>query len=182
METFQELSLIILSLFASLKLMSTFIHETFLVYKLETFKNCKEAKHIILCDIWLIVENYFQKMLSPSPHEKIHSPFKNSKGASPPPIWPTLHIFQPPTHAAESVGGHCELDIPLLVVLFSITDLDMIYFLRKIFPPCEVLEVCIYSHLQYFFKGGISSVRGWEILGSGNLTRSDSDHLNLLES
>ena len=24
-----------------------FIHETFLVYKLETFKSCKEAKHII---------------------------------------------------------------------------------------------------------------------------------------
>ena len=51
LETFLELSLIILSLFASLKLMSAFIHETFLVYELETFKNCKEAKHIILCDI-----------------------------------------------------------------------------------------------------------------------------------
>ena len=50
LETFQEVSLIILSLFDSLKLMSAFIHETFLVYKLETFKNCKEAKHIILCD------------------------------------------------------------------------------------------------------------------------------------
>ena len=120
-------------------------------------------------------------MLSPSPHEKIHSPFKNSKGASPPPIWPTLHIFQPPTHAAESVGGHCELDIPLLVVLFSITDLDMIYFLRKIFPPSEVLEVCIY-HLQCFLRGKNPTVGGWEILASGNLTRSDSDHFNLLES
>ena len=47
--------------------MSAFIHETFLVYKLEKFKNHKEAKHIILCDIWLIVENYFQKMLIPPP-------------------------------------------------------------------------------------------------------------------
>ena len=92
------------------------------------------------------------------------------------------YTFFSSPHAAERVRGHCELDFPLLVVLFSITDLDMIYFLSKIFPPCEVLEVCIYSHLQYFFKGEISSVRGWEILGSGNLTRSDSDHLNLLES
>ena len=52
-----------------------FIHETFLVYKLETFKNCKEVKHImimviaiiyiffILCDIWSTVENYSQKIL-----------------------------------------------------------------------------------------------------------------------
>ena len=47
--------------------MSAFIHETFLVYKLGKFKNCKEAKQVILRDIWLIVENYFQKMLSPPP-------------------------------------------------------------------------------------------------------------------
>ena len=121
-------------------------------------------------------------MLSPPPHEKIHSPFKNSKGANPPPIWPTLHIFQPPTHAAENVGRHCELDFPLIVVLFSITDLDIIYFLRKIFPPSEVLEVCIYSHLQCFLREKIPPVGAWEILAGGNLTRSDSDHLNLLES
>ena len=61
MGTFQELSLIILSLFASLTLMSAFIHETFLVYKLETIKNCKEAKHIsyvILINGWkLLSEN-----------------------------------------------------------------------------------------------------------------------------
>ena len=65
MGNFQEVSLIIPSLFANLKLISAFIHETFLVYKLETFKKCKEAKHIILHDIWLIVESYFQKMLIP---------------------------------------------------------------------------------------------------------------------
>ena len=58
-----------------------FIYKTFLVYKLEKFKNCKEAKHImimtiaiiyiflILCDICLTVENYFQKIL--------RSPWKN---------------------------------------------------------------------------------------------------------
>ena len=61
-----------------------FIHETFLVYKLETFKNCQEVKHImimiiaiiyiffILCDIWSAVQDYFQKILSPP--EKIRSP------------------------------------------------------------------------------------------------------------
>ena len=84
--------------------------------------------------------------------------------------------------AAERLGGHCELAFLLLVVLFSITDLDMMYFLRKIFPPSEVLEVCIYSHLQCFLREKIPPVGAWEILAGGNLTRSDSDHLNLLES
>ena len=69
-----------------------------------------------------------------------------------------------------------------LVVLFSITDFDMIYFLRKIFPPSEFLEVCIYSHLQCFLRDKIPLVGGWEILGGGDLKRSDSDYLSLLES
>ena len=62
----------------------------------------------------------------------------------------------------------------------------MIYFLRKIFPPSEVLEVCIYPHLPppifHPPTRGIFPVGGWEILGSGNLTTSNSDHMNLLES
>ena len=38
----------------------------------------------ILCDIWSTIENYFQKILSlPPPSEKIQSPLKNSKIASP---------------------------------------------------------------------------------------------------
>ena len=76
-----------------------YIHETFLVYKLKTFKTCKDVWHIIiimiiaiiyiffiLCDIWSTVENYFQKILR-SPW-KNHSPLfthstpKNSKSAS----------------------------------------------------------------------------------------------------
>ena len=56
-----------------------------LVYKLETFKNRKEVKHIIimviamiyiffiLCNISSLVENYFQKILSRP--QKSHSPF-----------------------------------------------------------------------------------------------------------
>ena len=63
-----------------------FIHETFLVYKLETFKNCNEVKHImimiiviiyiffILYDIWSTVENYFQNMLKPPPPLKKSTP------------------------------------------------------------------------------------------------------------
>ena len=58
-----------------------FIHEMFLVYKLETFKNCKEVKHIMIIAmnffilyIWT-VENYFQKILSPSPLKKSTPPF-----------------------------------------------------------------------------------------------------------
>ena len=54
------------------------------VSKLKTLKYCKEGKHImvmtiaviyiifILCDIWLAVENYFQKILR-LPLKRIHS-------------------------------------------------------------------------------------------------------------
>ena len=42
MGNFQEVFLIILSLWV------LFIHETFLVYKLETFRNWKEVKHIMI--------------------------------------------------------------------------------------------------------------------------------------
>ena len=62
-----------------------FIQGAFLVYKLETFKNCKEVNHImimiityiffILCGIWSPVENYFQKILSPHPLKKSIPPF-----------------------------------------------------------------------------------------------------------
>ena len=50
---FQEVFLIILSLFANL-MSVLFIHEMFLVYKLETFTNCKEVKHIMVIIIAII--------------------------------------------------------------------------------------------------------------------------------
>ena len=71
--------------------------------------------------------------------------------------------FSDPPPLAERAEGQCKLTLLLLAALFSITDLDMMYFLRKIFPPSEILEVCMYSPLQSFL-------------------RSDSDHLDLLES
>ena len=136
----------------------------------------------ILCNIWLIVEDYFQTILnplSPTPPEKIHSPFKNSKVQVLLPFGQHYKFFSPtsptPPHpSAERVGGHCELAFPLLVVLFSITDLDKMYFLRNIFPPSEVLEVCIYSHLSVFIGENPVS-RSVGILAGGKLTRSDSD-------
>ena len=67
-----------------------------------------------------------------------------------------LLALLPPAPNAEIVGGHYKVAFLLLVVLFSITYLDMMYFLRKIFPPSEVLEICIHSLLQYF-KGGKSA-------------------------
>ena len=55
MRNFPEVFLIIFSLYPNLKLMSAlYIHETFLVYKLETFKNCKEVKHIMIMIIAII--------------------------------------------------------------------------------------------------------------------------------
>ena len=56
-----------------------FIRETFLVYKLETFQNCKEVKHIMI--IIILSSVIFDQQLkitfrkSSGPPEKIHSPF-----------------------------------------------------------------------------------------------------------
>ena len=86
MWNFQKVFLIILSLFGNLKLMNVlFIHEKFLVYKLETFTNCKEVKHVM---IMIIVINYIflsyemfdqQKILSPPPSP----PFRKESTLSP---------------------------------------------------------------------------------------------------
>ena len=55
MWNFQDVFLIILPLFANLKLKSVlFIHEMFLVDKFETFPNCKEVKHIMIMIIAII--------------------------------------------------------------------------------------------------------------------------------
>ena len=78
----------------------------FLVYKLETFKNCKEVKHIMIMIIAIIYIflSYviFDQQLKitfrrPSaPPRKNPLPPKNSKSAGPPPFLPTLTIFQAP--------------------------------------------------------------------------------------
>ena len=107
----QEAFLIILSLFANLKLMSVlFIHETFLGYNSETFAKCKEVKQImimiitiiyiffILWDIWSTVEKNAQSPLWKNlpypflltPPLKIHAS---------PTFLPTLKLF--PASSAE---------------------------------------------------------------------------------
>ena len=75
---FQEVFLNILSLFPNLNLMSVlFIHEMFLVYKLETFTNCKEVKHIMVVIIAIIyiflsydIFDQLLEILSPLPKKK----------------------------------------------------------------------------------------------------------------
>ena len=121
MGNFQEVFMIIVSLFANLKLMSVFTHEAVLVYKMETFKNFKEVKHIMIMVIdydFLCCVIFDQQLKitfkkSSGPPEKIHSPLfthpspcKNSKSASPLPFLLTLKIFQAPL--LKGVGGrHC---------------------------------------------------------------------------
>ena len=63
MWNFQEVFLIVLlSLLANLKLMSVlFIHEKVLVYKLETFTNFKEVKHIMIMIIAIIYIFYVMR-------------------------------------------------------------------------------------------------------------------------
>ena len=86
-----------------------FIHETFLFYKMETFKNCKEIQHIMITiidyDFWsyVIFDQQLKITLRKSPFrplpEKVHSPLfthsplKHSKSASPPPLFANFENF-----------------------------------------------------------------------------------------
>ena len=98
----------------------TFIHEMLLVYKLETVKNCKEVKHVmimiiaiiciflILRDTWWTVENYFQKIprppwKNPLPPPPPLAPPLNSKIASPP-LFANIENFTGPSCRKEGAG------------------------------------------------------------------------------
>ena len=50
--SFLDYTIFILSLYT--KIECFFIHETFLVYRLETFKNCQEVKYIMIMIIAMI--------------------------------------------------------------------------------------------------------------------------------
>ena len=123
MWNFQEVLLITLSLFENLKLMSVLFIHALLVYKLETFTNCKEVKHIMIMIIVIIAITYiflsyeiFDQQLIPShpptPLKKSTSPFL----LTPPleiqkvqvrPFLPTLKIFQaPPAEKGWGSRGH----------------------------------------------------------------------------
>ena len=114
MRNFQEVFLIMLSSFADLKLMNVlFIHETFLVYKLETFTNCKEVNHVMimrsLINSWkLLSENpqLLPTFLKKSLPIFTHFPTKNSKSASTPsPTFCQHWKFFGPLLQKEGVGG-----------------------------------------------------------------------------
>ena len=119
-----------------------FIHETFLVYKLETFRNCKEVKHImimiiaiiyiffILWDIWSAVEITFRKS-SGSP-EKIHplfyspSPLKIQKVQVPFTFCQHWKFFSPPLpckkgvlHYVQLISSWCTKCICILNTIFT---------------------------------------------------------------
>ena len=99
-----------------------FIHETFLVYKLETFKKFKEVKYImisiiaiiyiffILCDISSAVTNYVQKILrTPLPPALTkstplftQSPLEIQKSAS----LPFHHFFRSLLQKGEDTRVH----------------------------------------------------------------------------
>ena len=104
-----------------------FIHETFLVYKLETFKNCKEVKQImimiiviiyiffILCDIWSTVEHYLQKILRP-PWK--NPPLKIQKVQVLPPFFANIENFSAnfPSRGGRGVR-HCTPQLYLMLIL-----------------------------------------------------------------
>ena len=92
-----------------------FIHETFLVYKLETFKNCKEVKQImikiiaiiyIFYLIWYLINSW--KLLSekplPLPWKKNSLPPWRFKKCKFPPFCQHWKLFSPPPPLAERGG------------------------------------------------------------------------------
>ena len=104
-----------------------FTYEEFLVYKLETFQNCKELKHTMIMIIaliyilfylmWYLINSWKQLKIisrksSVPPPEKIHSPFFTHsllkiQKLQVTHFLPTLKIFRPP---AENGGGAGQVD------------------------------------------------------------------------
>ena len=60
-----------------------FIHEKFLVYKLETFKNCKEVKHIMIMIIAIIYIFLSYVIFD----QQLNITFRKSSASPPPPPW-----------------------------------------------------------------------------------------------
>ena len=91
MGNFQEVFLIILSLFANFNWWVLFIHEKVLVYKLETFKNCTEVKQIMIMIIALTCIFLSYVIFD----QQLKITFRNSSG----PQWknplPSFHSLPP---------------------------------------------------------------------------------------
>ena len=126
MVNLQDVFLIILSLFANLKLMSVFY--SWIIFSLQVgdiwslyggqahydYDYCYNLHFFILCDIWSTVENYFQKILRPpgkSPPPPFYSlPPKNTKSASPTLFANTENFSAPPP--AERGRGRALVTVP----------------------------------------------------------------------
>ena len=126
-----------------------FIHAMFLVYKLETCKNCKEGKRIIIIIIaviyifyliWYLINSW--KLLSgnpqPSPLKKftplllLTPPPKNSKSLSPP-LFVNIEDFSAPPIPLQ-VGERRTLQV-----------IDNIFFSQKLINSCRLV-------FQVFFQ------------------------------
>ena len=118
---FQEVFLIMLSLFTNVKLLSAFCSYNIFSFQVGDIKlwggkahhdydSCYNLHFSILYDTWSTVENYFQKILRPPWKHPLpfftHSVPKNPKSASPP-FLPTLKIFQA-LSPAERRGALCK--------------------------------------------------------------------------
>ena len=99
----------------------------FLVYKFETFKNCRGKAHcnydycynlhfFILRDIWSTVENYFQKINPLPPFYSLPPPPKNSKSSSPP-LFANIENF---SGLPCRKGGKDTSDCPLVYAVLEI--------------------------------------------------------------
>ena len=184
MRSFQELSLIILSLFASLKLMSAFIHETFLNWRqLKIVRRQSTLSYVILINSWKLLSENAQ---SPIPLKKSTLPEKIQKVQVLLPFGQHYTFFSstppPPPPPFCRKGGRT----PWTSFSFTCGIVFNYRFRCDILFEENISTLWSFGGMMYiflspvFFNGEIPPVGGWEILGNWNLTRSDSDHLNLL--
>ena len=144
-----EVFLIILSLFANLKLMSVFTHETLLICRLGTFKNCKEVKQImvmIIATIYIFLsENWFQKIFKASWKNPLplftHSlPLKIQK-VQVPYLFANIENFSaPPPPLPPNKKGGGQYEVTLSSVLFTT------------FAICLTMKVCLIILERYWLQ------------------------------
>ena len=131
-------------------------HEKFLVYKLETFKNCKDVKRImimiiaiiciflILWDIWSTVENYLQKILCLPPLK-----FKRCKD----PLFASIGNFSAPP-AERGGGGHHfiqglhEIVMPIVVFWTHVAKvMTSFFYIFSLISDCIIYLPTLYPFM-----------------------------------
>ena len=155
-----EVFLIILSLFANLKLMSVFTHETLLICRLGTFKNCKEVKQImvmIIATIYIFLsENWFQKIFKASWKNPLplftHSlPLKIQK-VQVPYLFANIENFSAPFPPTKRGGGQYEVTLSsVLFATFAIC-LTMKVWWKCVWSFWNVIHYRFKACVRYFLK------------------------------